>query len=74
VETNEKRDLSASNRDAELFVDLVLDGEAVRVPAEATFHMEAASMGVPRHNILQRTFFTRGAHEFHPSIITISQS
>ena len=38
--------------DPELLVDLVLDGHAVRVPAKATWHVEARDVCVARDDVL----------------------
>jgi len=42
-------------RNAELFVNLILDGEPVGVPAEPSFYMETSAVGVPRHNVLNKS-------------------
>ena len=39
--------------DVQSLVDLVLHGEPVAVPAESTFHMEAALMRVARYDVLE---------------------
>ena len=54
---NVSRGRARTDLDAELLVDLVLDGEPVAVPSEAALDVEALLVGVPRDNVLypQRT-------------------
>jgi hypothetical protein len=54
-----------ARRDAELLVDLVLDGHAVRVPAETARHVEARDVRVARDDVLQ---LCRG--DAHPRVRT----